>query len=158
MANLIHDFMVSGAQKVFADDVADGRVRFISVPGTDITLMEIEESAIVWFKKLSAGRRASQNRTGLSARLAKGDCDDIPGVAPAATLVHAGYTPNSLHTAVARVSVVRPSLGRAPEWYIDIERPAISLVRASRSNDRNGDGPRTALKLILSPRQSKLIE
>ncbi len=157
-ASLIHDYMIAGARKVFAEDVESGAVRFIEVKGTDVTLMEIEESVVIWFKKLTGGRQACRNKTGLSGRLFWGECEDIPGIAPAATVVHVGYTPNADQTKVARVSIVRPKRdSKKPEWFFDIERPKDALRVASQQRDDSGEGSKTALRLIISPDQSSLL-
>jgi hypothetical protein len=158
-ASVIHDYMVAGARKVFSEDVDAQRIRFVEVRGADVTLMEIEESAVIWFKKLNRYRSVQSNRTNLSSRLIAGECDDIPGIAPAATLLHVGYTPNRFGTEVSRVSIVRPQgIGKKPEWYIDLNEPEADVAFHSRNGDGSGDGPRTALRLVIIPRQSGLIE
>ncbi len=119
-ASVIHDLMVDGARQEF--DGISG-VRFIDVARKGLTLVEIEETVLIWFKKLGVGRLPRANRTRHAALLMCGRLDLLPGLPPAATLVVVGYKLNLDETRVSRVSIARFAGRPKPEWYIDLEEP-----------------------------------
>jgi hypothetical protein len=154
-ASVVHDLMINGAQQVF-DGV--GGIRFVPVAGTDITLLEIDETVLIWFKKLRSGRNASGNRTRNSKTMMRGDVADLPGIPAAATLLVAGYYLNRDQTRVARVSIVKYTSGGQVEWYIDLDEPGDNVL-PMREPDLNPPGETSRrVRVKLSEVQDKLIK
>ena len=156
MASMIHDLIVEGARTAFSEDSKS--IRFIEVPGTDITLMEVEEAALVWFKKLTGKCCVHGNKTDLSQKLMSGS-SDLPFIPPAATPLVVGYISNREETRVSRVSVVRPAGDRKrPEWFFDIGKPAQGMAAIPNVGGGNPEGE-TSTRIIIIPgeQQSKLI-
>ena len=151
-ASIIHDLIVAGAREVFE---GDSRIRFIEVRGTDITLMEIEERVLVWFKKLGPDHMANGNDTERSRDLMRGICDDLPGVAVASAVVIVGYITNIAQTRVATVSVVRPSGGKRPAWFFDFAQPKEDTARVIKGGTETSRR-RSTIRIIGGAEQAKL--
>jgi hypothetical protein len=111
-ASVIHDYMVAFARDFFKDDPG---IRIFARRG--LSLMNIDDSLLLRFKKLDAEKR-SRNIPTQQTHLFRAQLE-LPGIPAELTHLEAGYVLNELQTALDGVYITCPN-GNRLEWFMDL--------------------------------------
>jgi hypothetical protein len=146
-ANVLNDLVVAEAIKAF-----DGVPGFVPVQDrkNNQKFIAVSQSALLWFKKVDAGRQASNYQTPRAQDIASGQCK-LQGM-PTNELIVVGYKLSVDQQAIQRVSFSPPFI-RKPKWYRDIEPISMPQIQAApAATDTN-----IKLRIVPGAKQRRLV-